>query len=95
MKVKHLRTLEVFLAEYSGVGQQPVKPGSAPSKPVASGQQALDGADKAKAQRDRKSAGLPKDDVNTDLRAKASAGELSPEPNDTNDDLSNTDKKTL
>ena len=73
MKAKDLRTLEVFLAEYSGVGQQPVKPGAAPSGPVPSGQQALDTADRAKAERDRKSAGLPKDDVNTDLRAKASA----------------------
>ena len=89
MKAKDLRTLEVFLAEYSGVGQQPVKPGAAPSGPVASGQQALDTADRAKAERDRKSAGLPKDDVNTDLRAKASAGELSQEPTDT-DDITDT-----
>lgn len=76
MKAKDLRTLEAFLAEYSGRGQQPVKPGSAPSKPVASGQQAMDGADQAKAERERKSAGLPKDDINTELRAKADAGDL-------------------
>ena len=91
MKAKDLRTLEAFLAEYSGVGQQPVKPGTAPSRPVASGQQALDRADQAKAERDRKSAGLPKDDVNTDLRAKASAGELSQQPINTDDVTDTTD----
>ena len=95
MKAKDLRTLEVFLAEYSGVGQQPVKPGAAPSGPVPSGQQALDTADRAKAERDRKSAGLPKDDVNTDLRAKASAGELSQQPNDTTDVEPTSDEKVV
>jgi hypothetical protein len=94
MKAKDLRTLEAFLAEYGGLGQQPVKPGTAPSRPVASGQQALDRADQAKAERDRKSAGLPKDDVNTDLRAKASAGELSQQPNDT-DDVTDTTGATV
>lgn len=95
MKANDLRTLEVFLAEYSGVGQQPVKPGAAPSGPVASGQQALDTADRAKAERDRKSAGLPKDDVNTDLRAKASAGELSQQPNNTADVEPTSDEKVV
>ena len=78
MKAKDLRTLEAFLAEYSGVGQQPVKPGTAPSRPVASGQPALDRADQA-------------DDVNTDLRAKASAGELSQQPINTDDVTDTTD----
>ena len=67
MKAKDLRTLEAFLAEYSGIGQQPEKPGSAPSKRVASGRQAHDNADAQKAERDRKAAGLPKDDINTEL----------------------------
>ena len=78
MKARHLRTLEAFLKEYSGAasGQQPVKPGNQPSGPVGSGNQAHDNADAAKAERDRKAAGLPKDAVNTELQSKADAGEL-------------------
>ena len=79
MRAKHLRTLEAFLKEYSGAasGQQPVKPGNKPTSPVGSGNQAHDNADVAKAERDRKAAGLPKDATNTELQSKADAGELS------------------
>ena len=79
MRARDLNTLEAFLAEYSGAasGQQPVKPGNQPTKPVASNNQAHDNADIQKAERDRKAAGLPKDAQNTELQSKADAGELS------------------